>query len=115
MKRIAKGALAALMLAGTALAVATPAAARVSVGIGLGFGPGYYGPGPYGPPPAAYCDPYSRWYNPYSFSGVYPASDGSTRAISLPSVWNPNCCPSSFLRLRVNRPAAISNTIETAT
>lgn len=62
MKTIAKTALMALMLAGTAIGVAAPASAHVSVGIGFGFGPGYYGPPP---PPAAYCDPYSRYYDPY--------------------------------------------------
>ena len=60
MKRIAKIALGALLMAGTAFAVATPAAARVSIGIGFG-GPGYYGP----PPRYAVCDPYSRYYDPY--------------------------------------------------
>ena len=65
MKRIAKVALGALLMAGTAFAVTTPAAAHVSVGIGIEVGPGYYGPGYYGPPGAAVCDPYSRYYNPY--------------------------------------------------
>ena len=66
MKRFAKIALGALMLAGAATAVASsPADARVVVGFGFG-GPGYYG-GYYGPPyrPAYSCDPYSRWYDPY--------------------------------------------------
>ncbi len=65
MKRIAKLALGAVLMAGTAFAVATPAAARVSVGIGIGV-PGYYGP----PPRYAVCDPYSRYYDPY-YCGDY--------------------------------------------
>ena len=32
----------------------------MSIGIGFGF-PGYYGPPPY----YAYCDPRSRWFDPY--------------------------------------------------
>ncbi len=66
MKRIAKVVLGALMLAGTAIGTAVPAAAHVSVGIGFGF-PGYYGP-----PPRYYasCDPYSRYYDPY-YCGDY--------------------------------------------
>ncbi len=64
MRTIAKFALGALMLGGAALGLATPAEARVFVGIGIGGG--YYGP----PPDAdydegAYCDPDSRWYDPY--------------------------------------------------
>jgi len=62
MNRIAKTALGALMLAGTAVAVAAPASAGWSFGIGVG--PGYYGPA-YGPPAWAYCDPRSRYYDPY--------------------------------------------------
>ena len=63
MKKFAKVALGALMLAGAATAVAaTPADARVSIGIGLGA-PVYAAPYPYY---ASYsCDPYSRWYDPY--------------------------------------------------
>ena len=68
-KGIARIALGALMLAGTAFAVATPAEARVSFGIGIG-GPGYYGP-----PRAAVCDPYSRYYDPY-YCGDYYDYDG---------------------------------------
>jgi hypothetical protein len=71
MKTITKAVLGALMLTGAAIGTAAPAAAHVSVGIGIGVpGPGYYGPG-YGPGyyggggGGAYCDPYSRWYDPY--------------------------------------------------
>src|SRR5262249_25310652 len=63
MKKFAKVALSALLLAGAATAVASsPADARVVVGFGAG--PGYYG---YGPAyyPRYSCDPYSRWYSPY--------------------------------------------------
>ena len=67
MKKVMKVALGALMLAGAATAVVTPANAGVSVGIGLG-GPayaGYYGPG-------YNCDPDSRWYTPaYCGAGYY--------------------------------------------
>jgi len=61
MKLVAKAALGALMLAGSAAAFTAPAAAGWSFGVGVG--PGYY----YGPPnyAGAYCDPYSRWYDPY--------------------------------------------------
>jgi hypothetical protein len=69
MKRIAKLALGALLMAGTAFAVATPAAAQVSFGIGMG-GPGYYGP-----PRHAVCNPYSRYYDPY-YCGDYDEYDG---------------------------------------
>ena len=65
MKNVAKLALGALLLAGTAFGVATPASAHVSIGIGIG-GPGYYGP----PRPYAVCDPYSRYYDPY-YCGDY--------------------------------------------
>src|SRR6185295_16445311 len=71
MRKFAKVALVALMMAGAATAttavMTSPAEARVSVGIGLGF-PGYYGPaygpgyGYYGP---AYYDPY--YYRPYPY------------------------------------------------
>ena len=59
MKRIAKLALGALLMAGTAFAVATPASAQVSFGIGVG--PGYYG----SQARYAVCNPYSRYYDPY--------------------------------------------------
>jgi hypothetical protein len=61
MKKFAKIALGALVLAGAAtVAASAPAEARVSVGIG--FGPGYGG---YYAPPSYSCDPYSRFYDPY--------------------------------------------------
>jgi hypothetical protein len=63
MNTITKIALGALMLAGTAALAAAPADARVAIGIGIG-GPGYYG-GYGGYDPGAYCDYYSRWYDPY--------------------------------------------------
>ena len=66
-KGIARIALGALMLAGTAFAVATPATAQVSVGIGIGGGHGYYRH----PPRGAVCDPYSRWYDPDYCGGYY--------------------------------------------
>jgi hypothetical protein len=59
MKRFAKLALGALMVAGAATAVAAPASARVFVGIGA--------PLVYGGAPA--CDPYSPYYNPYYCDG----------------------------------------------
>ena len=78
MKQVAKFALSAMLLAGTAFAVTTPAAARVSIGIGVGVGPGY---GYYGPPrAAAICNPYSRYYDPYEcddyYSDYYDYYDG---------------------------------------
>jgi hypothetical protein len=70
MKKFAKVALGALMVAGAATAVASsPAQARVVVGFGVG--PGYgYGPAYY---PRYSCDPYSRWYSPYrcGYGGYY--------------------------------------------
>lgn len=61
MNRIAKAVFGTLMLAGTAIGVATPAAAGFTVGFGVGgWAPPprhYYGPG--------ICDPYSRYYDPY--------------------------------------------------
>jgi hypothetical protein len=68
MKKFAKIALGALMLAGAATAMtAAPADARVSVGIGIGV-PGYYGGPAYYPRYS--CDPYSRFYDPY-YCGAY--------------------------------------------
>jgi len=59
MKKFAKVALGAVMLAGAATALSAPAEARVVVGIGgYDYGPGYYGP-------SYSCSPYSRWYDPY--------------------------------------------------
>ncbi|MDE1937699.1 MAG: hypothetical protein KGI68_01645 [Alphaproteobacteria bacterium] len=73
MKRSAKLALGAMLLAGAAFAVTTPAAAGVSFGVGIGVGPGYYGPDNYGPP--VNCNPYSRFYDPY-YCGYYDDYDG---------------------------------------
>ena len=53
-----------------AVATTAPAQARVDIGIGLGF-PGYGYPAYYGPPARAVCDPYSRWYDPYSCRYYY--------------------------------------------
>ena len=67
MKKFAKFALGAVMLAGAATVVAaTPADARVSVGIGIGVPGYYYGPSYY---PRYNCDPYSRFYDPYYCGG----------------------------------------------
>jgi hypothetical protein len=66
MKKLALAAAAAVMMAGTTVATTTPADARVVVGIGIG--PGFYGPGYY---PGRYCDPYSRYYDPYRCDGDY--------------------------------------------
>jgi hypothetical protein len=66
MKRFAKIALGAVMLAGAATALASPASARVFVGLG---GPAY-GPA-YGAAPV--CDPYSPAYNPYYCGPGYAA------------------------------------------
>lgn len=60
MRLFTKGAIGALMLAGATALTAAPADAHVSIGIGFGF-PGYYAPPPY----YAYCDPRSRWFDPY--------------------------------------------------
>ena len=72
MKRFAKLALGAVLLAGAAAAMTTPADARVSIGIGIGVpSGGYYGPG-YGY--NAYCDPYSDYYDPYYCRGYGPST-----------------------------------------
>src|SRR5579872_1220295 len=78
MKKIAKFALSAVMLAGvataTAAAVTTPAEARVAVGFGIGV-PGYYG-GYYGPPPCyGYYGYYGcPYYGPAYYDGYYGPS-----------------------------------------
>jgi hypothetical protein len=66
MNAIARLALGALMSSGVAIGLTAPADARVFVGIGVGGGGGYYGPpsDPYDYNDA-YCDPDSRWYDPY--------------------------------------------------
>jgi len=91
MKKIAKLALGALMLAGTAATVGTtPANAGVSVGIGIGVPaypvyaappPVYYAPPPppvvYAPPPVVYAPPpvvvggYYGYHRPYYRHGYY--------------------------------------------
>ena len=84
MKKIAKIALSAMMVAGvataTTVAATAPAEARVVVGIGLGgYGPGYggyYGPG--------YCDPYygCPGYAPAYYGGYYgPGGLGELRGV----------------------------------
>ena len=65
MKRFAKLALGAVLMAGAATAIASPASARVFVGIGA--------PAVYGAAPA--CDPYSPYYNPY-YCGYGPTYVG---------------------------------------
>ncbi|HUO98421.1 MAG TPA: hypothetical protein VMU01_07115, partial [Rhizomicrobium sp.] len=70
MKLVAKSILGALMLAGSAAAFTAPADAAWSFGVGVG--PGYYGPPGYA---NAYCDPYSRWYDPY-YCDDYDYYDG---------------------------------------
>ena len=65
MKRIAKIALGAVLMAGAATAIASPASARVFVGVGA----------PIGYAPAPVCNPYSRFYNPY-YCGYGPAYVG---------------------------------------
>lgn len=82
MKLFTKAALGALLLAGAAAFTAVPAEARVTVGIGIGGG-GYYGPGGY---PPAYCDPYSRWYDPYRCED-YDDYDYYNGPVFLDGVW----------------------------
>ena len=62
MKRFAKIALGALILAGAATAAAAPASARVVVGLGVPVAA-----------PAAVCSPYSRFYDPYYCGPAYAA------------------------------------------
>jgi hypothetical protein len=65
MKRFAKIALAAVLMAGAATTIASPASARVFVGVGA---PLAYGPAPF-------CEPYSPYYDPYA-CGYGPAYVG---------------------------------------
>ncbi len=72
MKKFAKLALSALFVAGAATAMASsPADARVVVGLGFG-GPAYYPAPGY----SYFCDPYSRWYDPYRCDYYPPAYYG---------------------------------------
>ena len=65
MKRFAKIALGAVLMAGATTAIAAPASARVFVGVGA--------PLAYGAAPV--CDPYSPYYNSY-YCGYGPAYVG---------------------------------------
>jgi hypothetical protein len=71
MRKFAKIALAALMVAGsvtaTTAAMTSPAEARVGVSFSFGGGPGYYG-GYYGP---AYYPGYAGYYDPYYYPRPY--------------------------------------------
>lgn len=62
MRLLAKATLGTLMLACATVLTAAPVGAHVTVG--LGFGGGYYGP-----PAYEYCDPRSRYYDPYRCDG----------------------------------------------
>jgi len=62
MKRFAKIAIGAALLAGASTIAALPAFAAVRVGIGIA---------PYGAIPAGTCNPDSRFYDPY-YCGGYP-------------------------------------------
>jgi hypothetical protein len=65
MKRFAKIAFGAVLMAGAAAGLASPASARVFVGVGAPLG--------YGPAPV--CDPYSPYYDTY-YCGYGPAYAG---------------------------------------
>ncbi len=86
MKFLTKAALGALMLAGAATTTAAPAEARVSIGVAIGGGGGYYDSGYYGR--SAYCDRYSRWYDPYRcddrYDGDYDYYDGP---VFIDGIW----------------------------
>jgi uncharacterized membrane protein YgcG len=82
MKKFAKLALGAAVLAGAAAMAATPADARVSVGFGIGVPAPVY----YGAPYYNYtCDPYSRFYDPYR-CGYYAPSYGYGYGYGGPSL-----------------------------
>ena len=66
MKNFSKLALGAVMLAGAATAMASPANAAVSFGFGIGVPAPVYRPYY----PRYSCDPYSAWYDPY-YCGAY--------------------------------------------
>ena len=81
MKIFAKAALGALMLSGAMALPVSPAAAHVSIGIGLG-GYGYY------PPPYyAYCDPHSRWFDPYRCDDYGPGYDSYSGPVFIDGFW----------------------------
>ncbi len=76
MKRFAKLALGALLLAGATAITTAPADARVTVGIGIGIPGPYYGPHYYYGPPrySGYCDPYGPYYDPYYCDDYAPVA-----------------------------------------
>ena len=80
MKLFAKATLGALMLAGATALTAAPAEARVT--IGLGFGGGYHLP--------AYCDPYSRWYDPYRCDDYDDDYDYYNGPVFIDGLWLDN-------------------------
>ena len=78
MKLLAKAALGALMLAGATAMTAAPAQARVTVGLEFGGG-GYRLP--------AYCDPYSRWYDPYRCDDTDDGYDYYNGPVFIDGIW----------------------------
>ena len=78
MKLLAKAALGALMLAGATAMTAAPAEARVTVGL-------EFGGGGYGLP--AYCDPYSRWYDPYRCDDYDSGYDYYNGPVFIDGIW----------------------------
>ncbi|HXC54576.1 MAG TPA: hypothetical protein VNU97_04730 [Rhizomicrobium sp.] len=82
MKTLIKAALGALMFGGAMTVAAAPADAHVSIGIGIGGGGGYYGP-----PAYAYCDRYSRWYDPYRCDEYDDAYDYYNGPVFVDGIW----------------------------
>ena len=76
MKLLAKAALGALMLAGATAMTAAPAEARVTVGVEFG-GRGL----------PAYCDPYSRWYDPYRCDDYDDGYDYYNGPVFIDGIW----------------------------
>ena len=70
MKKFAKIALGALVLAGGAMFAAARRPRRACVGRHRRWRAGYYGPPAY----SYSCDPYSRFYDPYRCGGYYAPS-----------------------------------------
>ena len=81
MKLLAKATLGALMLAGATAMTAAPAEARVTVGVEFGGG-GYRLP--------AYCDPYSRWYDPYRCNDYDDDYDYYNGPVFIDGIWLDN-------------------------
>src|ERR1700712_662373 len=78
MKFLTKAALGALLLAGSTALTVAPAAARVTVGVEFGGG-GYRAP--------AYCDRYTRRYDPYRWARYESDYHYSNGPVFIDGLW----------------------------